>query len=136
MDYEQRQLQRSARREMKRLEAELPLWQALTDSITGTHAQDFDNQTLAVLRYAFSSSVNFTILRIFRNVQDYSRLKMRYCFRFRGRLVRYLMRSKEISLGRSSRDVTVDIDFSLEGAAFKVVTRSSKGFYIPIPCFV
>lgn len=34
--------------------------------------------------------------------------------------MRYLMRSKEISLGRSSRDVTVDIDFSLEGPAYKV----------------
>ncbi|OQR71393.1 microspherule protein 1-like [Tropilaelaps mercedesae] len=92
VDYEQRQLQRSARREMKRLEAELPLWQALTDSITGAHAQDFDNQTLAVLR---------------------------------GRLVRYLMRSKEISLGRSSRDVTVDIDFSLEGPAYKRLRKIS-----------
>lgn len=38
----------------------------------------------------------------------------------RGRLVRYLMRSKEISFGRSTKDLTVDVDLSLEGPAYKV----------------
>ena len=38
----------------------------------------------------------------------------------RGRLVRYLMRSKEITLGRSTKDSTVDVDLSLEGPASKI----------------
>lgn len=38
----------------------------------------------------------------------------------RGRLVRYLMRSKEITLGRSTKDSVVDVDLALEGPAFKI----------------
>ncbi|PIK60993.1 putative microspherule protein 1 isoform X2 [Apostichopus japonicus] len=38
----------------------------------------------------------------------------------RGRLVRYLMRSKEITLGRTSKDNSIDVDLSLEGPASKV----------------
>jgi len=38
----------------------------------------------------------------------------------RGRLVRYLMRSKEITLGRSTPTHQVDVDFSLEGPAWKI----------------
>ncbi|KAG8237473.1 hypothetical protein J437_LFUL015692 [Ladona fulva] len=41
----------------------------------------------------------------------------------RGRLVRYLMRSREITMGRSTRDQTVDVDLSLEGPAWKVSRR-------------
>lgn len=41
----------------------------------------------------------------------------------RGRLVRYLMRSKEITIGRSTHDHTVDVDLSLEGPAWKVSRR-------------
>nr|XP_009858851.1 microspherule protein 1-like [Ciona intestinalis] len=41
----------------------------------------------------------------------------------RGRLVRYLMRSKEITIGRSTEFVTVDIDLSLEGPASKISRR-------------
>lgn len=41
----------------------------------------------------------------------------------RGRLVRYLMRSREITVGRSTRDQTVDVDLSLEGPAWKVSRR-------------
>ena len=36
------------------------------------------------------------------------------------RLVRYLMRSKEITLGRATPSHQVDVDFSLEGPAWKV----------------
>lgn len=39
----------------------------------------------------------------------------------RGRLVRYLMRSKEITFGRSTADSSVDVDMALEGPAFKVI---------------
>lgn len=38
----------------------------------------------------------------------------------RGRLVRYLMRSREITLGRCTKDSVVDVDLSLEGPASKI----------------
>ncbi|KAL1124814.1 hypothetical protein AAG570_001435, partial [Ranatra chinensis] len=38
----------------------------------------------------------------------------------KGRLVRYLMRSRQITIGRTTDDYTVDVDFSLEGPAWKV----------------
>lgn len=41
----------------------------------------------------------------------------------RGRLVRYLMRSREITMGRSTKDHNVDVDLSLEGPAWKVSRR-------------
>ncbi|KAJ9583233.1 hypothetical protein L9F63_022423 [Diploptera punctata] len=41
----------------------------------------------------------------------------------RGRLVRYLMRSREITVGRTTHDHTVDVDLSLEGPAWKVSRR-------------
>ncbi|XP_069678073.1 microspherule protein 1 isoform X2 [Periplaneta americana] len=41
----------------------------------------------------------------------------------RGRLVRYLMRSREITVGRSTHDHNVDVDLSLEGPAWKVSRR-------------
>ncbi|XP_053683452.1 microspherule protein 1 [Sabethes cyaneus] len=55
----------------------------------------------------------------------------------RGRLVRFLMRSREIVFGRSTKDGVVDVDFSLEGPAFKVSRkqgtiklRSNGDFFI------
>ncbi|MPC16495.1 Microspherule protein 1 [Portunus trituberculatus] len=41
----------------------------------------------------------------------------------RGRLVRYLMRSREITLGRKASGVNVDVDLSLEGPAWKISRR-------------
>ncbi|XP_077543965.1 microspherule protein Rcd5 isoform X2 [Haemaphysalis longicornis] len=41
----------------------------------------------------------------------------------RGRLVRYLMRSKEITIGRLTKDNAIDVDLSLEGPAWKVSRR-------------
>lgn len=38
----------------------------------------------------------------------------------RGRLVRYLMRSKEITIGRTTKDFVVDVDLSLEGPSTKI----------------
>jgi microspherule protein 1 len=38
----------------------------------------------------------------------------------RGRLVRFLMRSREIVVGRSTNDTTVDVDLQLEGPAYKI----------------
>lgn len=43
----------------------------------------------------------------------------------RGRLVRYLMRSREITVGRSTKDNTVDVDLSLEGPACKVSRKQA-----------
>jgi len=41
----------------------------------------------------------------------------------RGRLVRYLMRSREITIGRATKDNQIDVDLSLEGPAWKVSRR-------------
>lgn len=41
----------------------------------------------------------------------------------RGRMVRYLMRSREITIGRMAKGHVVDIDLSLEGPAHKVSRR-------------
>ncbi|XP_046979567.1 microspherule protein 1 isoform X2 [Schistocerca americana] len=41
----------------------------------------------------------------------------------RGRLVRYLMRSREITMGRTTKDSSVDVDLSLEGPAWKISRR-------------
>ncbi|XP_058066712.1 microspherule protein 1 [Anopheles bellator] len=55
----------------------------------------------------------------------------------RGRMVRFLMRSREIVLGRTTKDTTVDVDLSLEGPAYKVSRkqgtiklRSNGDFFI------
>lgn len=55
----------------------------------------------------------------------------------RGRLVRYLMRSREIIVGRSTKDYTVDVNLELEGPAAKVSRkqgtiklRSNGDFFI------
>lgn len=55
----------------------------------------------------------------------------------RGRAVRYLMRSREITFGRNSNDFVVDVNLSLEGAAHKVSRkqgtiklRSNGDFFI------
>ncbi|XP_026098070.1 microspherule protein 1-like [Carassius auratus] len=41
----------------------------------------------------------------------------------RGRMVRYLMRSREITLGRATKDKQIDVDLSLEGPAWKISRR-------------
>ncbi|KAL3275882.1 hypothetical protein HHI36_020619 [Cryptolaemus montrouzieri] len=43
----------------------------------------------------------------------------------RGRMVRYLMRSREITIGRSGKGHMVDIDLSLEGPAYKISRRQA-----------
>jgi len=83
---------RVAKREIRRLEAEVGKWQIVVEQVTGQPTADFDNQTLAVLR---------------------------------GRLVRYLMRSREISVGRATAEHTVDVDLTLEGPASKVSRKQA-----------
>nr|AAH55653.1 Microspherule protein 1 [Danio rerio] len=41
----------------------------------------------------------------------------------RGRMVRYLMRSREITLGRATKDKQIDVDLSLEGPAWKITRK-------------
>lgn len=43
----------------------------------------------------------------------------------RGRLVRFLMRSKEITLGRCTNDSAVDVNLSLEGPAHKISRKQA-----------
>ncbi|MCL4121887.1 UNVERIFIED_CONTAM: hypothetical protein GTU68_017430 [Idotea baltica] len=78
---------RGIKKEIKLVEEQVSRWRVVVDSVMGISPQDFDNQTLAVLR---------------------------------GRLVRYLMRSKEITLGRKAAGCNVDVDLSLEGPAWKI----------------
>ena len=42
--------ERNAKKEMRRMEAEVGKWQVLVDKVTGSKSAEFDNQTLAVLR--------------------------------------------------------------------------------------
>eukprot|EP00794_Sanderia_malayensis_P017403 gene17403-19146_t len=88
-DKEMNIVDKRQKRELKRLENDIPQWMVIADELTGcgTNQSEFDPQTLAVLR---------------------------------GRVVRYLMRSKEITFGRNASDVKVDIDFSLEGPTCKI----------------
>ncbi|GFR24683.1 microspherule protein 1 [Trichonephila clavata] len=44
----------------------------------------------------------------------------------KGRIVRYLIQSREVTFGRSAKDNKVDIDLSLEGPAWKISRR--QGF--------
>merc|ERR1719334_2719368 len=95
---------RMAKREIRRLEAEVGKWAIVVEQVTGQPSPDFDNQTLAVLR---------------------------------GRLVRYLMRSREITVGRAAKGQKVDVDLKLEGPAWKISRRqgviklkNSGEFYI------
>ncbi|KAG9333973.1 hypothetical protein JZ751_009289 [Albula glossodonta] len=48
----------------------------------------------------------------------------------RGRMVRYLMRSREITLGRATKDKQIDVDLSLEGPAWKISRK--QGTLIPV----
>jgi microspherule protein 1 len=82
-------MDRQEKRTIRKLESELPKWQALVD---GSSVPEFDSQTLAILK---------------------------------GRLVRYLMRSQEITVGRSTQSQGVDVDLSLEGPAAKVSRRQA-----------
>lgn len=43
----------------------------------------------------------------------------------RGRMVRYLMRSREITIGRCAKGNTVDINLALEGPAHKISRRQA-----------
>lgn len=43
----------------------------------------------------------------------------------RGRMVRYLMRSREITIGRSGKSHNVDIDLALEGPSYKISRRQA-----------
>lgn len=43
----------------------------------------------------------------------------------RGRMVRYLMRSREITIGRKAKGHMVDIDLTLEGPAHKISRRQA-----------
>ena len=97
---------RMAKKEIRRLEAEVSKWGIVVEQVTCQPAPDFDNQTLAVLR---------------------------------GRLVRYLIRSREIAVGRGAQEQTVDEDLPLEGPASKVSRRqafikliNSGEFYLAI----
>ena len=59
--------ERSAKQEIRRMEAEVTKWQVLVDKVTGSKTAEFDNQTLAVLRGRLVRSVHFS-LSLFRTL--------------------------------------------------------------------
>lgn len=81
---------RRVKREIRKLENEIPKWQALVDSIKVAPQSDFDD----------NNHPNLAVLR--------------------GRHIRYLMILKQITFGRCTKDTIVDVDLSLEGPASKI----------------
>lgn len=82
---------RRAKMEVRRLENELSRWAVLVDSLTVSGSP--------LIAPEFDNQT-LAVLR--------------------GRLVRYLMRSREITFGRQTKDNSVDVDLALEGIADKV----------------
>lgn len=87
------------KREIRLLETEIPLWQVIVEQLNAT-----TGATTVTPSNEFDS---FTLAVL------------------RGRLVRYLMRSREITVGRSTADNLVDVDLSLEGPAWKISRRQA-----------
>jgi len=99
---------RRAKLEIRHLENELNRWSVLVDSLTVSGTP------------SISPEFDNQTLAVLR-----------------GRLVRYLMRSREITFGRNTKDNTVDVDLSLEGPSIKVSRkqgiiklRSNGDFFI------
>lgn len=82
---------RRSKMEIRRLENELSRWAVLVDSLTVSGSP--------LIAPEFDNQT-LAVLR--------------------GRLVRYLMRSREITFGRQTKDNSVDVDLALEGIADKV----------------
>lgn len=82
---------RRSKMEVRRLENELSRWAVLVDSLTVSGSP--------LIAPEFDNQT-LAVLR--------------------GRLVRYLMRSREITFGRQTKDNSVDVDLALEGIADKV----------------
>lgn len=82
---------RRSKMEIRRLENELSRWAVLVDSLTVSGSP--------LITPEFDNQT-LAVLR--------------------GRLVRYLMRSREITFGRQTKDNSVDVDLALEGIADKV----------------
>lgn len=87
------------KREIRLLEGEIPLWQVIVEKLNAATG------TTTVTPASEFDSHTLAVLR--------------------GRLVRYLMRSREITVGRSTADSHVDVDLSLEGPAWKISRRQA-----------
>lgn len=108
LEVELRLSDRRAKQEIRTLENELSRWAVLVDSL---------NVSGSPLITPEFDNQTLAVLR--------------------GRLVRYLMRSREISFGRNTKDNNVDVDLSLEGPSIKVSRkqgtiklRSNGDFFI------
>lgn len=108
LEHELALVDRKAKQEIRQLENELTRWAVLVDSLTAPGSP--------LITPEFDNQT-LAVLR--------------------GRLVRYLMRSREISFGRNTKDNVVDVDLSLEGPSIKVSRkqgtiklRSNGDFFI------
>ncbi|RMX42244.1 hypothetical protein pdam_00011619 [Pocillopora damicornis] len=90
---------RRNKREIRMLEGEIPLWQVIVEKL---------NAATGATTVTPASEFDSHTLAVLR-----------------GRLVRYLMRSREIIVGRSTADNHVDVDLSLEGPAWKISRRQA-----------
>lgn len=90
---------RRNKREIRMLEGEIPLWQVIVEKL---------NAATGATTVTPASEFDSHTLAVLR-----------------GRLVRYLMRSREITVGRSTADNHVDVDLSLEGPAWKISRRQA-----------
>lgn len=92
--------------EIRTLENEIPKLQVLVEAVTGIF---FSSLSLSLI-------VTGVVLRVVLfagvSVQDFDSKTLAV---LRGRLVRYLMKSREITIGRNTKDNLVDIDVSLDG---------------------
>ncbi|KAF6120269.1 microspherule protein 1 [Phyllostomus discolor] len=105
---------RRQKREIRQLEQELHKWQVLVDSITADLAlapclppsspEGWTPSHMGCSPPGMSSP-------------DFDNQTLAV---LRGRMVRYLMRSREITLGRATKDNQIDVDLSLEGPAWKI----------------
>ncbi|KAK2724999.1 microspherule protein 1-like [Artemia franciscana] len=81
---------RMSKRSIRRLESEVKSLQNVAESLLGTEFQEFDSQTLSMLK---------------------------------GKVINYHVKSKEVTIGRSTPNSAVDIDLSREGPAWKISRR-------------
>ncbi|XP_071234198.1 microspherule protein 1 isoform X1 [Salvelinus alpinus] len=103
---------RHQKKEIRQLEQELPRWQVLVDSITGVRVCE----SVCVCKKPVLQGV-YVVVFSGMNSPDFDNQTLAA---LRGRMVRYLMRSREITLGRATKDKQIDVDLSLEGPAWKI----------------
>jgi len=95
------------------------------DSPSTTEWLSEERNTKREIKKVETEVVKWQVLVDKANVSNTSEFDNQTLAVLRGRSVRYLMRSREISVGRASKDQTVDVDLTLEGPASKISRRQA-----------